>query len=78
MSCLNGHLRSQSRLEFPNVLRIKYCNILHSGQMAIQAAANENILGQRDSHHSLKTHGSKSIHPHSVPGNYVRNLTTTH
>lgn len=31
--------------------------------MALQPAANENILWQRAAHHLLKTHGSRGFHP---------------
>lgn len=67
-SCLR--LPSQSRMGFP----IALC----SGQMSIQPAANKNISGQSEAHHSPTAHSSRGFLLFSIPGKYVRNLTTIH
>lgn len=58
--------------------RVKMVVILWSGQMALQPAANENILGQRDSSLTNNTWQWRLSSRCSIPGKYVWNLTIIH
>lgn len=71
------HRKSLSRTRFPVALCITYhYSLLRSNGTA--ACSQRKYFGTFGvTHHSLTPHGSRGFHPHTVPGKYAWNVTTT-